>query len=275
MKKQATNTLRAPNPATQKAFERLRRAPFSVAAPSFVLPDTVTGNARMLAPHFSEIAILLFEARACLKYDESDLAPDLTELGVNWHVHLPLDLDWNSGSHAPDTGWSVIAALLEKVDYLSPKAYVLHPPPSPDLLGPLAKRFREAGVRPERVLLENVHETDLADHWEASRNAGFRICLDLGHVLHHGQKHLLQLPDIWQNVDMLHVYAPGQGERHESLARLDEHGQEMLRHWLQCWLDHAAPQARRCMTLEVFNKTKLLESAQLLAGWLEQWKVST
>jgi hypothetical protein len=276
MKKQATNTLRSLNPATRKALGRLKQAPFSVAAPSFVVPDTVCGNARLLAPHFSEIALLLFEARACLDYDETDLAPDLAGLDVDWHVHLPLDLNWgHGGTVGLDSGWKPIAGLLEKVDYLSPRAYVLHPPVSPDLLAPLAARFRDAGVAPGRILLENVHETDLANHWEAAQDAGFRICLDLGHMLHHGQQHLLRLPNIWHNVDMLHIYAPGQGERHESLARLDEQGREMLGHWLQCWKTHAVHGTRRCMTLEIFNETKLLESAGLLADWLEQWKVST
>ncbi len=271
-----TNTLQSPDQPTLNALRRLKRAPFSVAAPSFVVPDTVSGNARLLAEHFREIAILLFEAEACLNYDETDLSPDLKKLEVDWHVHLPLDLNWGKGSvQEVASPWAAIAGLLEKVDYLRPRAYVLHPPCSPDQLEPLAGLFERAGVAPSRVLLENVHDTDLADFWHAAQQTGFRICLDLGHLIAHKQQHLLQLPNLWQNVDMLHVYAPGQGERHESLAKLDRQGKNMLRHWLELWAENASPCQKRCMTLETFSENKLLDSVHLLAGWLDQWKIST
>ena len=65
-----------------------------LAAPSFVLPGTVAANARFLAHKVDEVALCFFEARACLAYGPEDLPPDLADLPLRWHVHLPVDQPW-------------------------------------------------------------------------------------------------------------------------------------------------------------------------------------
>ena len=124
---------------------------FTIAAPSFVIPAGVVENSRFLADYFPEICLLFFETEACLKYTDSDLPPDLADLPVKWHVHLPLDLPWEQGL---DVVWSKIAGLIDKTGYLAPRIYVLHPPTVPGLLVPLAGKFREAGLDPSDILLE-------------------------------------------------------------------------------------------------------------------------
>lgn len=276
MQSAAIHSHKNPEADVKKALLALRKAPFCVAAPSFVVPDTVSGNAHFLAPYFQEIAILLFQTKACLDYDTTDLSPRLAQLDVKWHVHLPLDLEWGQGPQKDiHQAWQAIHGLVKKVDYLKPVSYVLHPPSSPEQLRPLAARFKSVGIAPCCVLLENVEETDLARYYETALQEGFRFCLDLGHVLAYNQDHLLALPQIWEHVDMLHVCAPGHQGRHESLAQLSAAGKNMLQEWLRLWLQNQNRQRRRCMTLEIFNEQKLWESALLLAEWLEDWKVST
>ena len=101
---------------------------FTIAAPSFVIPAGVAENSRFLADYFPEICLLFFETEACLKYTDSDLSPDLADLPVKWHVHLPLDLPWEQGL---DVVWSKIAGLIDKTAYLAPRLYVLPPPTVP------------------------------------------------------------------------------------------------------------------------------------------------
>jgi hypothetical protein len=238
------------------------RLPFTLAAPSFVIPAGVAENARFLARHFAEIGLLFFETRACLDYTDADLPPDLAELPVSWHVHLPLDLPWDQGI---DPAWEAVARLMDKGAFLRPHAWVLHPPAEPGQLAGLAARLREAGMDPADILLENVEESDLCALWDESRAGGFSTCLDLGHILAYDQRAVLDLPGLWETVRMLHVYAPGQGGRHAPLDRLDTAGQSLLRVMLGRFQGQT-------VTVEVFDKTGIFESIALLGSWLDRWE---
>jgi len=266
MKTREKTACQSPAARTLDALTQLKAAPFSVAAPSFAIPGTVAENAKLLAPHFSEIGIVLFETESCLEYTDEDLPPDLAGLEVAWHVHLPLDLPWKTDVSKV---CGKLKALMAKVDYLHPTAYVLHPPQDGDLLFPLAETFRAEGVNPARVLLENVEESDLAAVWPQALEAGYGACLDIGHLLAFRQEHILTLPRLWEKVGMLHIYGPDMAARHKSLSQLPEKGRKMLRDWL----GKLRPEST--VTIEVFNENGLFESAGVLARWLDDWKVST
>ncbi|QGY40159.1 hypothetical protein GM415_08465 [Pseudodesulfovibrio cashew] len=240
---------------------RTDRFPFTVAAPSFVIPAGVAENSRHLAERYEEIGLLFFETESCLAYTGDDLPPDLAKLPVSWHVHMPLDLPWRDGL---DAAWSKLAGLVAKASYLSPRCWVLHPPTEPDMLVPLAARFREAGIDPADVLLENVEESDLAALWPEAREGGYSTCLDLGHILAYGQHPVLELDGLWDTVRMLHVYAPGPGGKHLGLACLDPEGWTLLRAMLAAFKGDA-------VTLEVFDDRALALSVDLLAEHLNQW----
>lgn len=235
--------------------------PFTVAAPSFVIPAGAADNSRFLAQYFPEVCLLFFETEACLNYTEKDLPPDLCELPVSWHVHLPLDLPWERGL---DHVWDKISGLMDKAAFLAPRVWVLHPPTVPGMLAPLAEKFRNAGIDPADILLENVEETDLCTMWDEARSGGYSTCLDLGHILAYGQHSVLDLPGLWETVRMLHVYAPYNTGRHATLANLDEKGQELLSTMLAKFKGDT-------VTLEVFEEKGIFESVDLLAGWMSGW----
>lgn len=230
--------------------------PWSVAAPSFVLPGTVRQNCAHLCGFFPEVALLLFETEACLAYGPEDLPGPGEFPGLTYHAHLPLDLPWDRGL---DTAWGRIAALLDKVAPLSPRRLVLHPPPPPVPLAALAARFRDRGLDPEDVLLENVRERSLAAVWDEARDAGFGACLDLGHMLAYEQQDVAALPEVFERAAMLHLSAPGPGGRHRGLAFLDDSGRDLLRRLL----DDFKPGGT--VVLEVFEAPALYASLEILA----------
>lgn len=231
--------------------------PFTVAAPSFVIPAGAADNSRFLADYFPEVGLLFFETEACLQYSSSDLPTDLADLPISWHVHLPLDLPWEQGL---DVVWDKLARLMDKAAYLSPNAWVLHPPTVPDMLLPLAGRFRDVGIEPAGVLLENVDDSDLCALWPEAREGGYSTCLDLGHILAYDQFPVLNLPGLWETVQMLHVYAPIQGSgRHTGLRALDEAGEKLLGDVLSRFQGST-------LTLEVFNEAEIFDSLDLLAA---------
>ncbi len=185
----------------------------------------------------------------------------MTNLPISWHVHLPLDLPWASGL---DTVWEKLTTLMDKAAYLEPKAWVLHPPTEPDMLLPLAARLRDAGINPADVLLENVDESDLCAVWDEARTGGYSTCLDLGHIIAYGQHSVLDLPNLWDTVQMLHVYAPINGGRHTGLGHLDEEGKTLLQEMLTKFRGDT-------VTLEVFDETEIFHSLSLLAQWAADW----
>lgn len=236
------------------------RFPFTVAAPSFVIPAGASENSRFLAEYFQEVGLLFFETEACLNYTEDDLSSDLSDLPVSWHVHLPLDLPWDKGL---DVAWQKISGLIDKAAFLEPRCWVLHPPTEPDMLIPLAGLFRNAGIDPARILLENVEETNLCALWPEARQGGYSTCLDLGHILAYGQHPVLELAGLWETVRMLHVYAPS-GSTHQGLTHLDNTGRELLQQMLGRFRGDT-------LTLEVFDEKEIFQSVELLADWMSQW----
>lgn len=239
------------------------RFPFTVAAPSFVIPAGAAENSVFLADYFPEVCLLFFETESCLAYTDFDLPAELANLSVSWHVHLPLDLPWQDGL---DEAWQKIVGLMDKAAYLSPRSWVLHPPTEPDMLVPLAARFRDAGIDPADILLENVDETDFVAIWPEAREGGYSTCLDLGHILAYDQHPVLALPGLWDTVRMLHVYAADKGKgKHLGLGSLSNDGKKILRDMLTHFQGDT-------LTLEVFDETEIFSSLDLLAGWMAEWR---
>ncbi len=252
-------------PCPDAASEHAGKLPWKIAGPSFVVPGTVGKNCALLQGMVDEVSLILFETEACLAYDETDLPPDLPGLGLTFHLHLPLDTDWSRGL---DHAWRSLDGLLDKTAFLNPGRFVLHPPPD-NLLAPLAERFRQRGVDPGRVLLENVRGHDLTGSWDLIRALGYGVCLDLGHVQAYSQHSLLLAPGLWGRVGMIHAHAPactnGWDDRHLGLDHLDDQGRDLLRLALTS-LDRDA-----VLTLEVFDLEGLARSLKLVRQWWGEW----
>lgn len=236
--------------------------PYSVAATSFVVPAGAAENAIYLANRFPEIALLFFEADACLNYTEADLPPSMADLPLSWHVHMPLDFDWADGL---DVIWHKIDGLIDKAAFLSPQSYVLHPPTEPDMLVPLAARLRDKGVDPASFLVENIRGYSLTPIWDEIREGGYSACLDIGHIQAYNQFDVLDLPDLWQHVQMLHIYGAEKHMQHRPLSEMDKAGQDLLRTMLDKFTG-------RTLTLELFNEQGLFRSLDLLGQWVSDWR---
>lgn len=234
-----------------------RGLPWRLAAPSCVYPSGVAENCDLLAPHFDEIALAYFETDACLAYTRQELPERLAELPLGWHMHLPLDLPWAEGTARVA---AVVLTLAQRTRFLSPWAFVLHPPAAPEQLAELAVLLRQGGLAPESILVENIAGRDLERMWPIIRAADLGVCLDLGHMLAHGQEDFLGLPDLGRRLSMVHLNAPDPEKpaRHASLAVLDAHGLAVMDRLLSL----LAP--GRVAVLELFGQAALYESLETL-----------
>lgn len=247
----------------------VRNLPWRLAAPSCVLPAGVAENCAFLAPQYDEIALAFFETEACLAYGEADVPPGLAELPVSWHMHLPLDLPWGQGAARVA---QVVLALKARVAHLRPAAFVLHPPEAPGDLAELARLLAARGFFEERecvggrgpasraLLVENIEGRDLARHWPVIQAADLGVCLDLGHMLVHGQEEFLDLPGLFARTHMLHLNAPDPQKpaRHASLSQLDARGRALMARLLGAFAPGGV------LVLELFNADALSDSLRVL-----------
>jgi len=233
------------------------KRPWTLAAPSCVLPAGIAENSAFLAQDFDEIALAFFETGSCLAYTETDLPPGLAQLPVSWHMHLPLDLPWTAGV---DRVAEAVLRLRDRAAHVSPRQFVLHPPQTPGELAELARRLEAGGLAPAQLLVENIAGRDLALHWPVIESAGLGVCLDLGHMLVHGQQEFLALPGLAGRTRMLHLNAPDplKPARHASLAVLDAAGRGLCKRLLET----LAPGG--VVVLELFGEAALFDSLRVL-----------
>ncbi|MFW6414704.1 MAG: cobamide remodeling phosphodiesterase CbiR [Thermodesulfobacteriota bacterium] len=247
------------------AFQNTK-SPWHIAAPSFVWPAVVGDNCYYLQHLVDEVEIIFFETESSLNYTEHDLPPDLKDLGLGFHLHLPLDLPWEEGVERVIQDIEKLAA---QVEYLSPHCFVLHPPPDPQLFTQFHRAWENHPyLNTRKLLLENVQENDLIQAWPLILQTDFRICLDLGHMLAFGQQEIFNLDGFWERLEMLHIYGDNDPSRHTSLANLSSAGQEILGHVLQTF------PSNKTIVLEVFNPEELNQSLDILSKWIINWGLS-
>lgn len=230
--------------------------PFRLAAPSCVIPDRVGPNCRALAPLVREVGLMLLETAGCLAYDELDLPPDLSKLGLAYHAHLPVDLPWESGSGEVR---AKIDALKQKIAFLNPCGYVLHPPPA----GSLSALLGASPDLASGLCLENTRQSDLRDVWEEVMGLDLGVCLDVGHLVAYGQGGTLELPGFFERVRFLHVYGGESEKGHAPLDALPDPG--ILRDILGRVRDDCV------LVVEIFSLDELERSLALLKSWLRRW----
>jgi len=242
-------------------MEKIAAAPWTLAAPSCVLPAGVAENSAYLAEEYQEVSLAFFEADACLAYTEDDLPAALAGLPLRWSMHLPLDLPWADGV---DAVAGVILELSRLAGFLAPWAYVLHPPCEPEALAALAGLLERGGLDPAGLLVENIQGRDLEPHWPVIRARGLGVCLDLGHMLMHGQEDFLDLPGLAGHTRMVHLNAPDPRAygRHAALDVLDGSGRALLGRLL----DTLAPGGS--VVLELFTALELRDSRAYLSEFM-------
>lgn len=236
--------------------------PWTIAAPSFIWPTTVGENCYCLQDYVQEVSIILFETQACLKYTEKDLPQDLSELGLSYHIHLPLDLPWDCGAKHV---MQLVDRLLKKTNYLSPWAYVLHPPQNISDFLEFYELWLKYGYQGKEILLENIQNNDLLEFWSQILETDCKTCLDLGHIIAYEQQHILSYEKLWEKVSMLHAYGVKNTHHHSCLANLSPEGKHTFFHILSHLKKNSV------LVFEVFSPSNLKESLDIFFAWIREF----
>jgi len=104
--------------------------PFRLGATSYIYPDHIIPNVKMLAPYLDEIELLLFESASKdsfpSKHEIKELSFLAREFDLTYNIHLPTDVSLS------DPEPSTRHYAMETIKYLKtlPHPYLLPPTPS-------------------------------------------------------------------------------------------------------------------------------------------------
>ena len=106
--------------------------PFKIGTTSYIYPDHIIPNVKMLAPYLNEIELLLFESNP----DSLPTMQQIKELvllaeqyDLSYNIHLPIDISLtDSDPIARSKSVNVIKRIFDLTYVLMPSTYTLHLP---------------------------------------------------------------------------------------------------------------------------------------------------
>lgn len=252
------------------------RFPFTLAAPSFIYPDHVLPNVRMLAPFIDEIELVLFESSP-----EESLppAPDIKALaglsqseGISYNIHLPIDVKiTDQDTEGRADAIEKIAYAVERARMLEPSTWTLHLPytgtshdsasvnqwqsMAGSAVETLLKRTR---ISPRLISIETL---DFPPAWlePVARDLDLSVCLDTGHLMEHGRDITEAFELLGDRISIIHLYGGVKQNRgHVGLERLPES--------LAPAVSGILRQFTGIVSLEVFSRNDLEKSLEHLVS---------
>lgn len=213
-----------------------------ISAPSFIIPDTRYNNIVYLKAFTDEVELLYLDSRHDFDMPDAKEISALKSLKMNYSVHLPTDLDLNSGD-----GWRVMDIFIETLAALPPVRYVIHPAESTVFLTELKKR------RHHNIIIEN---TDFyGSFFDDAVSMSFKLCFDNAHAEEKAS-------------DFLEKYAPHISEYHLQGNNSDGHHKslEYIENSLLKSIFRHAEKYSAAVCLEVFNEADFLRSYEIFKG---------
>ena len=267
-------------PALPKSYKG--RFPFRLGTTSYIYPRGYIANIEQLGPWLDEIELLLFESQPASWPSPAEISQmvDLAEeLAFRYHIHLPLDLPLGHAlAHIRHAAVETALRLCELTSPLSPTTLTLHLPLDADRSAKGAidgwrQRIRESlvqlissGVPPHLVSLENL---EYPIEWinEISQQTGFRMCLDVGHLLVQNLDVSAAYRRYREKIDVIHLHGVRNGKDHLSL---DAFGSQD-----SAWIPELLETFTGSLSLEVFSYESLITSLDFFERLWEkthEWK---
>jgi len=254
-----------------------RAFPFRLATTSYIYPDKIIPNVTLLAPFFDEIELVLFESEANDNLTGEMEINTLIDLSIHqdvgFNIHLPIDIFLGDRSEeVRSKGALIVKKMIERTLPLGPSFYILHF----DLRNRneqeesnveawhghiirSVKEIMECGIEPNRICIETL---GYPFEWIEDIVRGFElsICLDIGHVLMHGQDLQLYLKRYLPQASIIHLHGFQNGIDHLGIDRLYEPDLKLILSHLDDY--------KGIVSIEVFSINDLMRSLTILE---EKW----
>lgn len=244
--------------------------PFKIGTTSYIYPDHMIPNVKMLAPFLDEIELLFFESippDSTPSINEIEVLHDISkEHGTTYNIHLPTDIFPGSSDDTKRLCFvDTIVNIIELTSILSPSTYTLHLSYPDDL----------DKTKCDQIWLNNVHDsmTKLMDSGINSKSISietleypfewitgvisdfnFSVCIDAGHLLKKDYDTKKVFENYLDITSIIHLHGVKNGRDHQSLDKLSYEEVETL-----IKLMHGFTQT---LSVEVFSFDNLLPSLQ-------------
>ncbi|MBB5022530.1 cobamide remodeling phosphodiesterase CbiR [Desulfurispira natronophila] len=217
-----------------------------LAAPSFILPAQRLENVQYLQGLVDEVQLLYFCSQQPEDFpDEMEVAA-LAREPINYNVHLPYD----RSLHSPDS-WEVMGKFLHSLQPLQASTHTLHLQPEIEFFH-LLEKF--AAAHTAGISVENGGND--AHLFAEAQVLPVDFCVDVGHLIHHGQEVEAVLQKYQERIVLLHLHGSDGQRDHQGLQRVDRGLLRLVKDFAQ--------ERGVTICLEIFQEQVLRESIALL-----------
>lgn len=273
---------RKEQPTALSAFAGIRdRFPFPLGTTSYIVPDNILPNVRLLAKVVDDVEIVVFESDEISNLPDPEVVEELRSLAesnrLTYTIHLPMDVSLGHADGAVRRA-SVDKCLrvLDRMQPVRPLAVVLHfhheayrnGIPAADIprwqtaLHDSVRDLLAAGVAPHNLCIETLsYPFEWVD--EIVCGNSLSVCLDVGHILMNGYDLTAHLDRYWTRTRVVHLHGVLDGHDHRDISAIDR---RILAQVMERMYGSITPPV---LTLEVFNEDDLVKSLQRLEDFAQ------
>ena len=209
--------------------------PFKIGTTSFIYPDHMAPNVKMLAPFLDEIELLFFES----SFDSIPSESEIIELhklseeyGITYNVHLPTDIFPGSGNSSETLRFiETVQYIISLTSILSPSTYTLHLAYREGITKNVCcnawlnsarrsiERLLATGIKSEAISIETL---DYPFEWIDSIISDFNlsVCVDTGHLMLNGFDIESVFTKYLKRTSIIHLHGIQNSNDHLSLDKL-------------------------------------------------------
>ncbi len=257
-------------PALPKCYKHAY--PFTLSVPSYIYPDALIPNVKMLGHYTDEIEVLLFESASDslpTKDEIKTLAILAADFDLTYNIHLPTDISLTDKEPSVrQQAVKILQSVIHLTAPLSPSTYTMHLPyDEPSRTEADVKKWQEFAYNSMEHLLKSqslpargfsVETLNYPFEWadKIIKDFDFSVCIDLGHLILH-ENDVQAVVDKYAGItSIIHLHGVENGRDHIALNRLSKTHSETVRGILK--------QFSGVVSLEVFSYKHLAESLAFL-----------
>ncbi|CAN2042296.1 TIM barrel protein [Candidatus Magnetomoraceae bacterium gMMP-15] len=259
-------------PLLSKSYKNI--FPFTLSCPSYIYPDFILPNVKILSLYLDEIELLFFESKASSmpsKTEIKELASIAKDNELSYNIHLPYDIflgnpDKAARLYAVET----VKRVMDLTDFLDPSTFTLHleygKPKNNNKAAyketwlkntrKSLKQIINAGVSAQTISIETL---SYPFEWvePVINDLEFSVCLDLGHLILYGNDDIESYFEKYQDKTVIiHLHGVENGKDHLSLDKMDSNILNTIIKFLKSF--------KGVVSLEVFSFENLKASLKCL-----------
>ncbi len=245
--------------------------PFKLATTSFIYPDHMIPNIKLLGPYLDEIELLFFESTPSSlpsRQEIKEMGLLAQEFDLSYNVHLPLDISLSDPDAAlRQTALEANSRIIDLTAPLAPSTYTLHLPYDGTDIDPeqttkwhefvrqSMQQLLACGIEPRSFSIETL---DYPFEWiePIVIDLNLSVCIDLGHLMVYGFEPDTVFKRYSRITSIIHLHGVENTRDHLALDRLSARKTNIIMGILK--------QFSGIVSLEVFSFDRLVSSLAFL-----------